>query len=91
MCIYSLKITAHSLSSELIGDTAGLDLPQIKKTTKNRVMKLDNLEKTILVCIQYQKRKGNERRVNELKLKLIDVKNKKLDNESDTKKFERFD
>lgn len=54
-------------------------------------MKLDNLEKTILVCIQYQKRKGNERRVNELKLKLIDVKNKKLKNESDEKKFERFD
>ena len=49
MCIYSLKITAHSLSTELIEDTAGLDLPQIKKTTKNRVMKKN--VKQILVQI----------------------------------------
>ena len=47
-------------------------------------MKLTHLEKTILVCIEYQKRKGNTRRVNELKLKLIDVQTKLLENESDT-------
>lgn len=54
-------------------------------------MKLENLEKTILVCIEYQKRKGNTRRVNELKLKLIDVQTQKLANESDTKKPDFID
>lgn len=49
-------------------------------------MKLENLEKTVLVCIEYQKRKGNDRRVNELKLKLIDIQTKKLQNESYIKK-----
>ena len=49
-------------------------------------MKLENLEKTVLVCIEYQKRKGNTRRVNELKLKLIDIQTKKLKNEGDTEK-----
>ena len=50
-------------------------------------MKLENLEKTVLVCIEYQKRKGNTRRVNELKLKLIDIQTKKLENESNAEKF----
>jgi hypothetical protein len=54
-------------------------------------MKLENLEKTVLVCIEYQKRKGNTRRVNELKLKLIDIQTKKLENESNTEKPKYID
>ena len=51
--MYLLKITTHSLSSPLIGDTAGLDLPQIKKTTKNRVMKKNVKQIALAITILF--------------------------------------
>lgn len=44
-------------------------------------MKLNNLEKTILVCIKYQEKKGNLTRAQQLKDKLQDIEKKKLEDE----------
>lgn len=44
-------------------------------------MKLTNLEKTILVCINYQEKKGNFTRAQQLRDKLEAVKKNKLEDE----------
>lgn len=50
-------------------------------------MKLTNLEKTLLVCINYQERKGNHTRAQQLKEKLKDVQENKLEDEKTEKLY----
>jgi len=50
-------------------------------------MKLSNLEKTLLVCINYQERKGNHTRAAQLKLQLEKVQANKLEDEKTEKLY----
>lgn len=50
-------------------------------------MKLTNLEKTLLVCINYQERKGNHTRAQQLRLKLEKVQANKLEDEKTEKLY----
>jgi hypothetical protein len=44
-------------------------------------MKLTNLEQTLLVCINYQEKKGNHTRAQQLRDKLEEVRKNKLEDE----------
>ncbi len=44
-------------------------------------MRLTNLEKTLLVCIKYQEKKGNHTRAQQLRDKLEKVQASKLEDE----------
>ena len=50
-------------------------------------MKLTNLEKTLLVCINYQEKKGNHTRAQQLRNKLEKVQETKLEDEKTEKLY----
>lgn len=50
-------------------------------------MNLTNLEKTLLVCINYQERKGNLTRASQLRQQLESVQKKKLEDEKTEKLY----
>ena len=44
-------------------------------------MKLINLQKTVTLCIQYHEKQGNKTKADQLKNKLQEIKEKKLEDE----------